>query len=45
MSITEEDRDYVNWDWSMIPVVCATLNSLFEGNTMVLNIYSEAEQP
>ena len=30
--ITDEDRDYNYIDWLMIPVFCATMMTLFEGN-------------
>ena len=30
--MTEEQRDYKEWDWLMLPVFCASMNSLFEGN-------------
>jgi len=29
----------------MLPVFCANMMSLFEGNQMILNIYSEADAP
>lgn len=29
----------------MVPVVMATLNSLFEGNQQILNIYAETDKP
>jgi len=45
LAISEEDRSYVYWEAMMIPVVCATLNSLFEGNQVILNIYSETDKP
>lgn len=32
VKITDEDRDYVYFDGWMVPVVTATLNSLYEGN-------------
>jgi amino acid permease len=45
IELTEEDRDYVYFNGMMIPVVCAGLNSLFEGNQVILNIYSETTVP
>jgi len=45
LAITEDDRDYNYFDGMMIPVVCATLNSLFEGNQVILNIYAESDKP
>jgi len=30
--LTDEDRNYVYFNPIMIPVFCATINSLFEGN-------------
>jgi amino acid permease len=32
LDITDEDRDYNYWDSLMIPVFCATMMTLFEGN-------------
>lgn len=45
LTITEEDRDYVYFNGMMVPVVCAALNSLFEGNQVILNIYAESDKP
>ena len=41
----DEDREYNYFNGWMIPVACAALNSLFEGNQVILNIYSESENP
>lgn len=30
--LTDDDRNYNTWDWMMIPVFCATMMTLFEGN-------------
>ena len=43
--ITDEDRDYNYFDGLMIPVFCATMMTLFEGNQQILNLYSEADKP
>jgi len=32
IELTEEDRKYTELDWLMIPVFCATMMTLFEGN-------------
>lgn len=32
IKLTDEDRNYNYWDWGMIPVFCAAMMSLFEGN-------------
>ena len=32
LDIKEEDRNYVYWDTLMVPVFCAAMMSLFEGN-------------
>lgn len=43
--ITEEDRHYNYFEPIMVPTVCAALNSLFEGNQVILNIYAETSTP
>ena len=43
--MTEDDRDYVYWNPIMIPVFMATINSLFEGNQQILNLYAETNKP
>jgi hypothetical protein len=30
--MADEDRQYNYWVWEMIPIFCATMLSLFEGN-------------
>lgn len=45
LPLTEEDRTYNSWDWLMIPVFCATMMTLFEGNQQILNLYAEADEP
>ncbi len=42
---SEYDRDYNYWDTLMIPVFCATIMTLFEGNQQILNIYAEFDKP
>ena len=32
LKITDEDRQYNYWDTWMIPIFCATMMCLFEGN-------------
>jgi hypothetical protein len=32
MHLKDEDRDYNQIDWVMVPVFCATMMTLFEGN-------------
>lgn len=32
LPLTDDDRNYNTWDWLMIPVFCATMMTLFEGN-------------
>jgi hypothetical protein len=32
LKITDENRDYVMWNPIMLPVFCAAINGLFEGN-------------
>lgn len=43
--MTEEDRVYNYWDSSMLPLFCATMMTLFEGNQQILNVYAEADRP
>jgi amino acid permease len=45
MHLKEEDRDYNQIDWVMVPVFCATMMTLFEGNQQILNLYAEADYP
>ena len=45
LHLTEEDRDYKIFDGMMVPVFCAAMMSLFEGNQQILNLYSEADKP
>jgi proton-coupled amino acid transporter len=43
--ITDEDRDYKYFDGMMLPIFCASMMSLFEGNQQILNLYSETDKP
>jgi len=43
ITVTEEDREYKYWDTIMVPIFCATMMTLFEGNQQILNLYSEAD--
>jgi amino acid permease len=45
IKLTEEDRNYKQFDLLFLPVFCANMMSLFEGNQMILNLYSEADKP
>ena len=45
LHITEEDKDYTQLNWAMLPIFCATMNSLFEGNQQILNLYAETDRP
>lgn len=45
LPLTEEDRNYNYWDTSMLPLFCATMMTLFEGNQQILNVYAEADKP
>lgn len=45
ITVTEDDRDYKYIDWVMLPIFCATMMTLFEGNQQILNLYSEADAP
>jgi hypothetical protein len=45
LHLKDDDRDYVGVDWIMVPVFCATMMTLFEGNQQILNLYAEADQP
>ena len=40
--ISDSSRDFVMFNALMLPVVAATLKSLFEGNQQILNVYAEA---
>ena len=42
--IKDEDRvSYKMWDWGQFPLFIAGVMNLYEGNMVVLNIYSEAK--
>jgi len=43
--LTEDDRDYKIFDWMLLPIFCASMMSLFEGNQQILNLYSETDKP
>lgn len=43
--ITDDDRDYKVFDGMMLPIFCAAMMSLFEGNQQILNLYSETDKP
>jgi len=43
--ILDEQRDYNMVSWDYIPVFAASMNSLYEGNQQILNIYSECSRP
>jgi amino acid permease len=45
LKITDDDRDYKYFDGMMIPIFCAAMMSLFEGNQQILNLYSETDKP
>jgi amino acid permease len=45
LDLTEDDRNYNYWDTSMLPLFCATMMTLFEGNQQILNVYAEADRP
>lgn len=45
IKLTEDDRNYKTFELIYLPVFCANMMSLFEGNQMILNLYSEADQP
>ena len=45
LPLTEDDRNYNYWDTSMLPLFCATMMTLFEGNQQILNVYAEANKP
>ena len=30
--LTEDNRDWNYWSWAYLPVFCASMNALFEGN-------------
>ena len=44
IQLTEDDRVYNQWDTSMLPLFCATMMTLFEGNQQILNVYAEIEK-
>ena len=43
--ITEQDRNYKTFDVAALPMFCATMMNIFEGNQQILNLYSEADKP
>ena len=45
LHITDDDRDYKYFDGMMLPIFCAAMMSLFEGNQQILNLYSETDKP
>jgi hypothetical protein len=45
IKLTEDDRSYKTFEILYLPVFCANMMSLFEGNQMILNLYSEADKP
>ena len=45
LKITAEDREYVEWNFAEIPMFCAAMMNLFEGNQQILNLYAESSKP
>ena len=45
IKLTEDDRNYKQFELFYLPIFCANMMSLFEGNQMILNLYSEADKP
>lgn len=45
ISLTEADRQYTYWNTAALPMFCATMMNIFEGNQQVLNMYAEADEP
>ena len=45
MKLTDDDRDYVYWDWLMIPIFISSFMNVFEGNQQILNLYAESAKP
>lgn len=45
IKLTEDDRNYHQFEIIYLPIFCANMMSLFEGNQMILNLYSEADKP
>lgn len=45
IKLTDGDRDYKTFEILYLPIFCANMMSLFEGNQMILNLYSEADKP
>ena len=43
--IKDEEREYNMVTWDYVPVFAASMNSLYEGNQQILNIYSECTKP
>ena len=43
--LTDNDRNYKQFEIIYLPIFCANMMSLFEGNQMILNLYSEADKP
>ena len=42
IKLLPEDREYVEWDVTAIPMFCSAMMNLFEGNQQILNLYAEA---
>ena len=45
LKLTDDDRNYKQFELIYLPIFCANMMSLFEGNQMILNLYSEADKP
>ena len=45
INLTEADRQYSYWNAAALPMFCATMMNIFEGNQQVLNMYAEADEP
>lgn len=45
IKLTADDWNYKLWDWGALPVFCATMMNIFEGNQNILNLYASAQNP
>lgn len=45
LTLTKQDLEYKLIDWAQIPMFVSTFMCIFEGNSSIMNIYSEVDKP
>ena len=43
--ISEDKENLVYWNLAMFPQFCSAIVGMFEGNQVILNVYSQAKEP